>query len=121
MDKSITEYLKKLEPEQKKIVNQLRSIILRTLPHLKEEYKWRVPFYHPVAYINAVKDHVNLGFLYGAILTDPNELLSGTGKNLRHYKIKEVKDLKKRQIAAWLHESWELHEQISQEKRRRKK
>ena len=38
-------------------------------------------------YIGAFKKHVNLGFYYGAILPDPQRLLEGTGKNLRHIKV----------------------------------
>jgi hypothetical protein len=38
-------------------------------------------------YIGAFKRHVNLGFYYGAILPDPQGLLEGTGKNLRHIKV----------------------------------
>lgn len=38
-------------------------------------------------YILPHKSWVNLGFFRGAILTDSNELLEGTGKNMRHIKI----------------------------------
>ena len=40
-------------------------------------------------YISLHKKHVNLGFYYGATLSDPNNLLEGTGKRLRHIKIKQ--------------------------------
>ena len=39
-------------------------------------------------YIGAHRDHVNLGFYYGAELPDPEGLLEGTGKKLRHIKIR---------------------------------
>jgi hypothetical protein len=38
-------------------------------------------------YIGAFKNHVNLGFNYGADLPDPEGLLEGTGKLFRHVKI----------------------------------
>lgn len=41
-------------------------------------------------YIAAQREYVNLGFYYGAVLPDPEELLEGTGKNLRHIKVREV-------------------------------
>jgi hypothetical protein len=44
-------------------------------------------------YIGAFKAHVNLGFYYGAHLPDPAGLLEGTGKNLRHIKVKSTEDL----------------------------
>jgi hypothetical protein len=42
----------------------------------------------PFAYVGAFKDHVNVGFFNGAALDDPFELLEGTGKRMRHVKLK---------------------------------
>ena len=39
------------------------------------------------AYVNAFKNHVNVGFFYGALLEDPARLLEGTGKRMRHVKL----------------------------------
>jgi hypothetical protein len=38
-------------------------------------------------YVNAFKDHVNVGFFFGALLKDPAQLLEGTGKRGRHVKL----------------------------------
>ena len=40
------------------------------------------------AYVNAFKAHVNVGFFRGADLHDPNCLLEGTGKFMRHVKLR---------------------------------
>ncbi|KAA3614231.1 MAG: DUF1801 domain-containing protein [Planctomycetota bacterium] len=40
------------------------------------------------AYVNAFKAHVNVGFFRGAELSDPAGLLQGTGKYMRHVKLK---------------------------------
>lgn len=39
-------------------------------------------------YVNAFKDHVNVGFFFGALLKDPARLLEGTGKRGRHVKLR---------------------------------
>jgi hypothetical protein len=39
------------------------------------------------AYVNAFRAHVNLGFFEGAGLTDPEGLLQGIGKRMRHVKL----------------------------------
>jgi hypothetical protein len=39
-------------------------------------------------YVNAFKDHVNVGFFFGALLNDPAHLLEGTGKRGRHVKLR---------------------------------
>ena len=40
------------------------------------------------AYVNAFKAHVNIGFFRGAELADPMGLLEGTGKYMRHVKLR---------------------------------
>jgi hypothetical protein len=42
----------------------------------------------PFAYVVAYKDHVNVGFFAGASLSDPDGLLEGTGKRMRHVKLR---------------------------------
>jgi hypothetical protein len=48
-----------------------------------EHFCWLMP----------TKNHVNLGFNYGAELPDPNKLLEGTGKLFRHVKIRKAEQL----------------------------
>jgi hypothetical protein len=40
------------------------------------------------AYVNAFTAHVNVGFFRGAELADPDHLLEGTGKFMRHVKLR---------------------------------
>ncbi len=40
------------------------------------------------AYVNVFTSHVNVGFFQGAALPDPSRLLQGTGKFMRHVKLK---------------------------------
>jgi hypothetical protein len=52
--------------------------------------------YHPTVcvndaafgYVNVFRDHVNVGFFHGAFLPDPRGLLEGTGKRMRHVKLR---------------------------------
>ncbi len=39
------------------------------------------------AYVNAFTAHVNVGFFHGAELPDPDGLLQGTGRFMRHVKL----------------------------------
>jgi hypothetical protein len=41
-------------------------------------------------YIMPMRGYVNLGFYQGALLADPERLLEGTGKGLRHVKIRSL-------------------------------
>ena len=42
----------------------------------------------PFGYVNAFKAHVNVGFFHGASLPDPAGLLEGSGKYMRHVKLR---------------------------------
>ncbi len=50
---------------------------------MSEHFSWIIPH----------KNHVNLGFNYGSELLDPENLLEGTGKLMRHVKIRKPEDL----------------------------
>jgi hypothetical protein len=43
-------------------------------------------------YVNAFKAHVNVGFFRGAEMADPNGILEGTGKFMRHVKLGPGRD-----------------------------
>ncbi len=42
----------------------------------------------PFAYVNTFRSHVNVGFFHGAELEDPAGLLEGSGKRMRHVKLR---------------------------------
>ena len=42
----------------------------------------------PFGYVNVFTSHVNVGLFHGAALPDPAHLLQGTGKCMRHVKLK---------------------------------
>lgn len=45
------------------------------------------------AYVDAFKAHVNVGFFLGAQLNDPSNLLHGTGKFMRHVKLRPGREV----------------------------
>jgi hypothetical protein len=45
------------------------------------------------AYVNAFTAHVNVGFFRGAEIDDPDRLLEGTGKFMRHVKLGPRRDV----------------------------
>jgi hypothetical protein len=57
------------------------------------------------AYIGIQGSYVNLGFYHGTSLRDPTGLLEGTGKRLRHVKIRDAAELKNPALAALLREA----------------
>jgi hypothetical protein len=52
------------------------------------------------AYIMPMRGYVNLGFYQGALLADPERLLEGTGKALRHVKVRSLADANRASVRA---------------------
>lgn len=44
-------------------------------------------------YVNVFTSHVNVGFFHGASLPDPAGLLEGTGKRMRHVKLRPGREV----------------------------
>src|SRR4051812_15553938 len=53
-------------------------------------------------YIAAFKSHINIGFLHGVELPDPQRVLKGAGKQMRHVQIKSPEDFESEPLAAVL-------------------
>ncbi len=84
----------------KEIARRLRKLIIDLYPEVVEVPWPKQKFIgygvgpkkmsEHFCYIAAQREYVNLGFYYGAVLPDPEGLLEGTGKNLRHIKVRVV-------------------------------
>jgi hypothetical protein len=60
----------------------------------------------PFGYVNTFKSHVNVGFFNGAALTDSAGLLVGTGKRMRHVKLKPGFDIDSSSLTALIHAAY---------------
>lgn len=95
--KEVDQIIMDLPNDIQEITNSLRKLILNSSPELIEEFKWSMPNYSYkglVCYLQTAKKHVNLGFHKGNELQDSNDLLQGTGKTMRHIRIKKMEDIK---------------------------
>lgn len=87
----------------KEIAKRLRKLIIDLFPEVVEVPwpKQKIIGYgvgpkkmsEHFCYIGAHREHVNLGFYYGAKLSDPEGILEGTGKKLRHIKVRKVEEV----------------------------
>jgi hypothetical protein len=57
-------------------------------------------------YVNTFRSHVNVGFFNGAALRDPSGLLEGTGKRMRHVKLKPGFDIDSSSLTAVIHDAY---------------
>lgn len=93
----------------KPLARELRSLVLKAVPGASEVIKWGMPVYELggskkwFCSIYTANDYVGLQLdVDGVRLDDPKGLLEGTGKKIRHVKIRSAKDIKKRLFAAWI-------------------
>ena len=103
----MTEYLEKQKSPQKEICNQLRGILLRTFPNIKEEMRWGVPTYgEGKLYFVALKDHVNLGFSMANLSREEQQLFEGSGKTMKVIMLQSIDDISEQRIVDLLKIVW---------------
>src|SRR6201997_2904297 len=104
----------------------LRST-LPTTPAAAVLPQTQLSFYSPLCCFMAGKEHVTFAFMRGAALPDPKKLLEGTGKGVRHVKLRSVADVKKPGVKKLVVEAAKLNKEnppsgkmVGMEKRKRK-
>jgi hypothetical protein len=113
MGKTVDEYVKGLEDWQAEIISNLRDLLLEAAPKAIEVFKWNQPVYEwngPFVYIKAFKNHINFGFWRGVDLPDPEGVLSGTGKKMRHIQLRAVEDIDRDQLQRFVRSALELND-----------
>jgi len=95
-------YVRDNNPELRKVVRALRSFVKGIVPGVKEtKNSWGIPTFlapDPFCSYMVGKNHVTFGFHYGTSLEDPERLLVGTGKNLRHVKLRDAAALEQKDL-----------------------
>ncbi len=60
----------------------------------------------PFAYVNVFTAHVNVGFFRGATLPDPDGLLEGRGKRMRHVRLGPGNASRAAALTTLIHAAW---------------
>lgn len=108
---TVAEYISKVDPTQRRVIEALRRIILDEAPAASEGLKWGQPCYFKngnICYIATDVGHVKLGFFRGGDLRDPEGLLEGTGKKMRHIKVRGLGDIRGEAFASLVREAADL-------------
>src|ERR1035438_786028 len=96
--KELIGFLKRFDPAIRELALDARELVLRVLAPSNESvldvyvlamnYGLSERAKDQVVYIGVYTKHINLGFYRGARMHDPEGVLEGSGKQLRHIKIK---------------------------------
>ena len=105
MPDPIDSFFASYDPAVEEIANGLRALVRTLSPDATETLHrgWKCVSYGHARKFCAIAPHkesVNLQFHSGTALPDPARLLEGTGKSMRHVKLKTAADLKRRGLLA---------------------
>jgi hypothetical protein len=107
----VEEYLKQYPDEMVWLVMKTRELILKMEPGLDEKIRWKNLTYGNKKMLIALVIHqkyLNMEFANGRELTKIGYPLEGTGKNIRHLKIRTGEDLESEIIPELIRKSIEL-------------
>ena len=112
----IDEYIENLPGWKRDVTEELREVVRNASRELTEEVKWGWPCYTAdgkcICGFMAMKDTVNFVLYQGANLDDPSGLIEGTGKSMRHVKLRGLKDVRKPAFAKFIKESIRLAKEV---------
>ena len=94
--RTVESYLDAIDADLPAIIDALREVVTAADPRLREVLKWGQPAFvlgGNVCYISAMRGYVNLGFFKGAHLEDDSGRIKGTGKDLRHVKVRRLDEI----------------------------
>jgi hypothetical protein len=103
-DVRVTDYINAPGGEATSIMKQVRKLVHQVFPGVKEDFKWGRPVFSAkkdFAYLKAAKGYISLGFFNVETLAADVHLLEGTGKDMRHIKIRKFVDLDEALLIKW--------------------
>ena len=112
MAATVDSYINLLNSPNREIAKELRRIIREAAPEAKESIKWGMPVYEQngnFCGIDGKQKRVNFQFFKGALLSDPEGLLEGTGKGMRHIKVRDVKNVREDYVKKLVREAVHLN------------
>ena len=126
----INDYVKKAK-KYEGVAKAVRGLVKKTVKGVEEYVNpWKIPSFDsngPLCCFMVGKQHVTFAFLRGAALPDPEKLLEGTGKGVRHVKLRSVADVKRPGVKKLIAEAAKLNKKdpasgimVGMEKRKRK-
>jgi hypothetical protein len=95
------------------VTKAVRALVRMTLKG-GEEYvnPWKIPSFDsngPLCCFMVGKEHVTFAFMRGTALPDPEKLLEGTGKGVRHVKLRSVAEVKRPGVKKLIAEAAKLN------------
>ena len=112
MTDKINEFIVTFDDKKREIILCLRNLASDISQGAREDIKWNALclFKDKRAFVGIMpyKKYVSVIFDRGSELSDPNKLLEGKGKQMRHIKIYKESDIEEKNVAHFIKESHSL-------------
>ena len=109
----VDQYVESLSGWQRDVAKALRKLIKASSRELREDVKWGYPYYTSggknVCAFMHMRETVNFVLCRGADLDDPGDLIEGTGRSMRHVKLRRLKDIRKGPFQKFIRETIRLN------------
>jgi len=97
---SFSQWKKDQSTKNQKLITEVSKVIEGIAPELEKVVKWGQGCWtegkdHKL-FVHSASDHIQLGFYIGSQLRDPQNLLQGKGKYVRHCKVFSNADIDKK-------------------------
>lgn len=105
MNTQVSDYIAQAAPDQRQIMETIRQLIHSSVPEVSEEFKWSRPVFRTskdFAYFKTAKAYVTLGFFSFEKIDDTENKLEGTGKEMRHIKVRSTNDIDPAMLENWI-------------------
>ena len=103
---SFAEWRADQSSENQKLIDALSELVEETAPAFEPGVKWGQGCWtldgEPKVYIHTEPDHVQFGFYAGSTLKDPERLLVGKGKHVRHVKVFSEEEIPRKALIDFL-------------------
>ena len=113
MEETVDELFPITPADVRAILTEIRRMVRATLPDATEiiyhgalAYQPDVSRFDPIVYVAPQNGYVNLGFYYGVGVPDPAGLLEGTGKRMRHTKVRSIQAAQNAALVPLVLEAW---------------
>lgn len=113
MSDTVEEFLLNYPEEIRTISRELRAMARRAIRGAHEFLYYDAINYslsnsplERICYVRPLKKRVTLGFLFGRRLDDPHRLLQGTGKRMRHIKVRALEDARNPALEELVKAAW---------------
>jgi hypothetical protein len=108
----INNYVKKAG-ECEGVAKAVRALVKNSVKGVEEYVNpWNIPSFDsngPLCCFMTGNEHVTFAFMRGAALPDPEKLLEGNGKGVRHVKLRSVADVKRPGVKKLIAEAAKLN------------